>query len=131
MPTTQNNNTIKSDKLAEDIAALALAKKASDVQLIDVRGLTSITDFFIICSADTEVQVKAISDAIRRGTDSKPWRVEGYEHLRWILMDYIDVVAHVFTTSEREYYNLERLWADAPVKEILDEPANAPAAHSG
>ncbi len=124
-----SDTTLKADQLAETIAALALSKKAANIQLIDVRGLTSITDFFLICSADTEVQVKSISDAIRRGTPSKPWRVEGYEHLRWILLDYIDVVAHVFTTSERGYYNLERLWADAPNKEILDEPASTSAAH--
>ena len=124
------DTTLKADKLAETIADLALSKKAAKIQLIDVRGLTSITDFFLICSADTEVQVKAISDAIRRGTPAKPWRVEGYEHLRWILLDYIDVVAHIFTTSERNYYNLERLWADAPMKEILDEPARPPAAQT-
>jgi ribosome-associated protein len=129
LPSTPDT-TLNADKLAETIADLALSKKAAKIQLIDVRGLTSITDFFLICSADTEVQVKAISDAIRRGTPSKPWRVEGYEHLRWILMDYIDVVAHVFTTSERDYYNLERLWADAPIKEILDEPARPSTAQT-
>ncbi len=124
MPTTSDSISIKADELAETIATLALSKKASNIKLIDVRGLTSITDFFLICSADSEVQVKAIANAIQRGTASKPWRVEGYEHSRWILMDYIDVVAHVFTTTERDYYNLERLWADAPLKEFLDEPEN-------
>jgi len=86
-----------------------------------VRGLTSITDFFVICSADTEVQVKAIADAIRKGTPHKPWRLEGLEHLHWVLLDYIDVVVHIFKTSERNYYQLERLWSDAPIREIVDE----------
>ncbi|NOZ04441.1 MAG: ribosome silencing factor [FCB group bacterium] len=111
----------QSNDLPELIGRLALSKKAENVLTIDVRGLTSITDFFVICSADTEVQVKAIADAIRKGTPHKPWRLEGLEHLHWVLLDYIDVVVHIFKTSERNYYQLERLWSDAPIREIVDE----------
>ena len=82
--------------------------------------MTSITDHFVICSADTDIQVKAITDSIRKGTDSKPWRIEGYEQLNWVLLDYVDVVVHIFKSSEREYYQLERLWADAQVTEYSD-----------
>ncbi len=112
--------------LARLIGELALSKKADRVLLIDVRGLSSLTDFFVICSADTDIQVKAIADAVRRGTPHKPLHTEGYEHLRWVLLDYIDVVVHVFRTQERNYYNLEKLWADAPREELNDEPGNLP-----
>lgn len=89
--------------------------------LIDVRELTSMTDFFVICSADTDIQVKAIADEIRRGTPHKPTHIEGYQQLRWVLLDYIDVVVHVMRTRDRNYYNIEKLWADAPLKEITDD----------
>ncbi len=103
------------------IADLALQKKADTVVGIDVRGLTSVADFFLICSADTEPQIKAIVDHIRRGTPHKPWHLEGYDNLSWVLLDYIDVVVHVFKTQEREYYGLEKLWADAPSIPFEDE----------
>ena len=82
--------------------------------------MTSITDHYVICSAVTDIQVKAITDSIRKGTDSKPWRIEGYEQLNWVLLDYVDVVVNIFKSSEREYYQLERLWADAQLTEYND-----------
>ena len=103
---------------------LVLSKKAEHVQAIDVRKLTSITDYYIICSADTDIQVKAIADAVRKGTPHKPWKIEGYENRFWILLDYVDVVIHIFRTSEREHYSLEKLWADAPIWRITDELEN-------
>ena len=87
---------------------------------IDVGELTSISDYFVICSASTDVQVKAISDGIRKGTETKASRIEGYEQLNWVLLDYIDVIVHVFRTSERDYYQIERLWADAKKIEYND-----------
>ena len=111
----------QSDQLTSLIGKLALSKKAEKVISIDVRELTSITDFFLICSANTEIQVKAIADAIRRGTPHKPLRLEGYENQRWILLDYVDVIAHIFKTNERNYYNLDKLWADAPLYKIVDD----------
>jgi ribosome-associated protein len=110
-----------SSELAELIGKLSLSKKAENVLVIDVRRFNSMTDYFLICSADTSIQVKAIADAIRKGTPSKPWRIEGYDVQQWILLDYVDVVVHIFKTSERNYYMLEKLWADAPRKEITDE----------
>ena len=107
--------------LLKQILSLALDKKAGRVVVFDVRGLSSLTDFFIICHGDSEPQVKAIVDNIRKGTESKPRHLEGYENQNWILLDYFDIVVHVFKKDERDYYELERLWADAPVKEINDE----------
>ena len=100
---------------------MALEKKATNVISLDVRGLSSITNHYLICSADTEPQVKAIADNIRRGTPDKPWHLEGYENQNWILMDYFDIVVHVFKHEERDYYGLERLWADAPLKYFRNE----------
>ena len=107
--------------LLDHIAELALEKKAANVISLDVRGLSSITNHYLICSADTEPQVKAIADNIRRGTPDKPWHLEGYEKLKWVLLDYVDLVVHVFRSEERYYYNLEKLWADAPIIEFSDE----------
>ena len=111
----------QSDQLTNLIGKLALSKKAEKVISIDVRKLTSITDFFLICSANTEIQVKSIADAIRKGTPHKPWHLEGYENQRWILLDYVDVIVHIFKTNERNYYKLDKLWADAPSYEIFDD----------
>ncbi|MEE8437609.1 MAG: ribosome silencing factor [Candidatus Neomarinimicrobiota bacterium] len=111
-----------STKLADTIARLALSKKSERTIKLDVRELTTLTDYFLICSADTDIQVRAISEAVRRGTDHKPYRTEGVQQANWIILDYLDVVLHIFKTDQREYYNLERLWADAPMKEYIDEP---------
>ena len=110
-----------SGDLAAKIAQFALNKKADHVLSIDVQKLTSITDQFVICSADTNIQVKAITDGIRKNTVHKPTRIEGYEQLNWVLLDYIDVIVHIFKTTERNYYNLEKLWADAPKTEYNDD----------
>ena len=112
---------VSSSNLAARIAQFALDKKAEKVVSLNVKDLTSITDEFVICSSDTNIQVKAIADSIRKSTDTKPIRVEGYEHLNWVLLDYIDVIVHIFKTAERNYYNIEKLWGDAPIREFNDE----------
>ena len=121
MPRVSKVKTVSSSKLAENIAQFALDKKAENVVSLNVKKLTNITDEFVICSSDTNIQVKAIADSIRKNTDHKPVRIEGYEHLNWVLLDYIDVIVHVFKTSERNYYNIEKLWGDAPIREFSDE----------
>ena len=114
-----------SDDLAAQIAQFALNKKADQVLSINVQGITSITDHFVICSADTDVQVKAIADGIRKNTMHKPTRIEGYQQLNWVLLDYIDIIVHIFKTTERNYYNIEKLWADAPKTEYNDDDFRA------
>ncbi len=121
MPRVSKVKTVSSSKLAESIAQFALDKKAENVVSLNVKKLTNITDEFVICSSDTNIQVKAIADSIRKNTDHKPVRIEGYEHLNWVLLDYIDVIVHVFKTSERNYYNIEKLWGDASIREFSDE----------
>lgn len=100
------------------VVAAALDKKASDLDVLAVEGLTSIADYFIICSAVTERQTNAIYDSIesrlREEEGVKPLYVEGAVPGRWILVDYGDFIVHIFTEECRKYYSLERLWGDAP-----------------
>ena len=117
MPT---DNTTSLD-LAKTIAELAIDKKPQRLISNDIKGLTSITDHFLICSADTDVQIKAIADNIRKNTHTKPVRIEGYEKMNWVILDYIDVVVHIFKNIEREYYNLEKLWGDAKTTTYSDD----------
>ena len=121
MANASKAKVVSSSNLAAKIAQFALDKKAEKVVSLNVKDLTSIADEFVICSSDTNIQVKAIADSIRKSTDTKPIRVEGYEHLNWVLLDYIDVIVHIFKTAERNYYNIEKLWGDAPIREFNDE----------
>ena len=121
MTNPSSNPADTSGGLAAQIAQFALNKKAEQVLSIDVQEITSITDHFVICSADTDVQVKAIADGIRKNTMHKPTRIEGYQQLNWVLLDYIDIIVHIFKTTERNYYNIEKLWADAPKTEYNDD----------
>jgi ribosome-associated protein len=112
--------------LAKKIALFALSKKASDVVMMDLRKLTAPSDFFVVCSADSDTQVKAIADAVRDGTERigvMLWHSEGFRALTWVLLDYVDVVVHVFKKEARSFYNLERLWSDAKFVQVYDELA--------
>jgi ribosome-associated protein len=99
-------------------ARAASAKKAERIVILDVSVHLVITDYFVICNATTERQVRTIADEIervlQRDRGVKPFRREGAREGRWVLLDYIDFVVHVFRTEDRDYYDLERLWSDAP-----------------
>jgi ribosome-associated protein len=121
--------TPDSAALAERIAEIASDKKAIDIRVIDLRGIVSYTDFFVICSGNTERQAKAIHDGIyeelKKTGDMDatrerllPRRTEGDREARWILMDYWDVIVHIFTPEAREYYRLEHLWGEAPARSV-------------
>lgn len=110
-------NDIEAYKKAVAIAKAALDKKAEDVRVLEVGGLTSLADYFVLCSGNTDRQVKAIVDEIEhvmKASRELPHHIEGVPQCRWVLMDYTDVVVHVFDKDTREYYNLDGLWADAP-----------------
>ena len=110
------------EDLATQIVGLAADRKAVDLVQLDLRGMLGYTDYFVICSGRTERQTKAIHDAIYEGLKSAyrrlPERVEGLPGARWILMDYLDVVVHVFVPEMREYYRLEQLWGEAPAHAV-------------
>ncbi len=109
-------------KIAHKIAQLMLDKKAVDIKIINVTGLTSLTDYFINCSSESDPQTRAIKNHIQdqlfEEYNIKPLNIEGYEGLKWVLMDYINIVINIFHKEQREYYNVERLWADGEVEEI-------------
>lgn len=93
-------------------------KKATDITVLNVSDLTTIADYFVICSGQSERQVQAVAEAILEAGESEgrqPFGIEGLAAARWVLVDFGDVIAHVFTPDERAYYKLERLWGDAPV----------------
>jgi ribosome-associated protein len=105
--------------LARTVVAAAADKKADNILLLDLRGLSSMADYFVVCSGASERQLRAIADSISEQVHTEfnlaPHHIEGLSGGGWILMDYGDVVAHVFTPSLRAYYNLEALWTKAPV----------------
>ncbi len=114
--------SIDSAALADRIAELASDRKAIEIRVLDVRGIVGYTDFFIVCSGNTERQTKAIHDAIYQALKDErgllPRRAEGVGEARWILLDYLDCVLHIFTPAAREFYRLESLWGEAPVRSV-------------
>ena len=109
--------------LALAAARLTLTKRAEDVAILDLRELEGVADFFVLATGNSEVQVRAIADAVDEGMDAlgaKVWHSEGYEARRWILLDYVDFVVHVFHAKAREYYLLDKLWGDARRENVTD-----------
>jgi ribosome-associated protein len=113
----------ESEKLAVKLAEAALSKKATDIRILDLRNLTTISDFFVICTGSSDIHVKAIADNVMsesKKAGERPWHKEGTANRSWILLDYIEVVVHVFLKETRNFYGLEKLWGDADVREIKD-----------
>ena len=108
---------------ARKIVQVMDSKKAKDIRLIKIEGISSLGDYFVVASASNTTQVKAIADEVedeRTKLGLEPNRVEGRQSAQWILMDYYDVMVHVFLDEARNFYNLERLWSDAPQLDISD-----------
>ncbi|HMI81967.1 MAG TPA: ribosome silencing factor [Solirubrobacterales bacterium] len=123
----------QSEQLARQLAAIADAKKAEDVVVLDMRELVAYTDFLAICTARSERQARAIVDEVRlrvkRETGLLPGGVDGGGDAGWTILDYLDCVLHVFTPEARERYGLEDLWREAPRLELdLDAPEASSAA---
>lgn len=111
------------EQIAKVAATAAQDKKATDVIVMNVEALTPMADFFVICSANSRPQVEAVTRAIRDEVEQLGVfckGVEGMDEARWVLLDFGDVVVHVFRPEERQFYHIERLWGDAPVH-TLDE----------
>jgi ribosome-associated protein len=121
-PATANRAALESEALADRIAEIASDRKAIDIRVVDVRGLVSYTDLLVICSGNTERQTTAIRDAIHKELKDDhgliPRRAEGGGEARWILLDYLDCVVHIFTPDARDFYRLDKLWGDAPQRGV-------------
>lgn len=127
-----------SEEKVELIVRTADDRKARDMTLLDLRGLTLMTDYFFICCGTSSTHIRTIADRIRENMNHAGVggiRVEGYDAAQWILMDYGDVVVHIMSPEQREYYDLEAFWKDAarvPIEPMLDnapQPAAAGAAN--
>lgn len=122
-PARDPARSLDAQSLARTAARLTLNKRAEDVMILDLRELDGVCDFFVLATGSSEVQTRAIADGVEEGLRAeglRPWHVEGYEARRWILLDYVDVVVHVFHAKAREYYLLDKLWGDAPREIVAD-----------
>jgi len=116
-------SNLSSKDLSQLIVRGMQEKKAVDIVVMDLRQVkNAVTDFFVICSGNSDVQVDAIADSVEeeviKVADTRPWQREGKMHKEWILLDYVDVVVHVFKKERRAFYDLELLWGDAVVSQI-------------
>ena len=116
--TSTRTRPIKSETLARLCADIAADKKAEDIVAIDLRGISTFTDFFVICSGTSEPHLKAIAsdlhDRLKKEHAVEPMAVDGFPGSQWIVADYSDVIVHIFHRDKRAYYSLEDLWGDAP-----------------
>ncbi len=120
-PTRDASRQLNPEEMVAAIADLAADRKALDIVQLDLRGMIGYADYFVICTGRTDRQTRAIHDGIHEGMKARgilPRRVEGVTEARWILMDYLDVVVHLFTPDTREYYRLEQLWGEAPSLDV-------------
>ncbi|HWD87097.1 MAG TPA: ribosome silencing factor [Mucilaginibacter sp.] len=116
------NKALKESAYISELAIFGIQeKKGNDIVRLDLRNIfSSVSDYFVICHADSSTQVKAIANSVEeeifKATEQEPWRKEGLEYGEWIVLDYIDVVVHIFRTDKREFYGVEDLWGDAEIK---------------
>lgn len=123
---TALKKTIPEEQLRDLVVAGMQDKRAQSVVSINLKNIEeAVCDYFVVCHANSTTQVKAIAESIMKkveedSTDEKPWRKEGFKNLEWVLIDYVDVVAHIFLKDRREFYSLEDLWADGIAEEFED-----------
>ncbi len=124
MPVRPTRTDPPPQDLARLAAQAAIDKKGTDVMILHVGAVSPVTDYFVLATAQSEPQVRAIVDAVDERLSDRgvqPWHIEGRTASRWVLLDYVDVVVHVFHTEAREFYMLERLWGDAPREHVTDQ----------
>ena len=112
------------NKLIENIIECIKNKKGYDIVVLDVKKVSSLTEYFIVCSSDSDPQTRSMTNHIKKELSKKkikPFQIEGLDYCDWVLMDYFDVVIHIFKKEIRDFYNIERLWADAKIKKIKND----------
>ncbi|MBX7181498.1 MAG: ribosome silencing factor [Bacteroidia bacterium] len=134
MPRKKKTPALPSDPTEKLLATIVKGisdKKGKEIISLDLRKTGSgVCDYFVICHADSTTQVDAIGgnviEEVRKLTGEKPWHSEGFQNAEWILIDYVNIVVHVFQTEKRSFYNLEKLWGDAELVNYTDEPETSP-----
>jgi ribosome-associated protein len=123
--TLPGRSAITAERLAKLCGQLAWNKKAEDIVILDLRGISTFTDFFVICSASSEPQLKAIAgeieERLKKDYGVRATAIDGLPASQWIVLDYLEVVVHIFHRDKREFYSLENLWGDAP---LLKNPSH-------
>ncbi|MCC5921714.1 MAG: ribosome silencing factor [Cyclobacteriaceae bacterium] len=114
-----------SKELSEHVIEGMLEKKAQDITILNLKNISNtVADYFIICSANSDTQVGAIADSVKKQVfetcNEDPWQVEGKENREWVLLDYVDVVVHVFLKGKRDFYAIEELWGDAEISTVSE-----------
>ena len=117
--------TTDSDALLNAIFEGLYEKKAKDIKLLDVRDLTTLTDYFIVCHGTSETQIRALANSamekVKETLGEQVWKQEGMDARRWIILDYVNIVVHIFSEEKRDYYGIERMWNDAIITDIEDK----------
>ncbi|MFK7846812.1 MAG: ribosome silencing factor [Rhodothermales bacterium] len=124
-PLKSRANYLPVNELAQFAVEAILSKKGTDIVVMDMRAVSGVADIFIICSGSSELQIKAIAEAVRmeikENASELPWHSEGLTTLQWVLLDYVDLVVHIFNEEKRTFYDLERLWGDAPKEDVAED----------
>lgn len=122
--TDSPNKTSDSKLLIDSITEGLLEKKAKDIKILDVHSLTTLTDYFVVCHGTSETQIRALANSViekvKEDLEESVWKKEGLDARRWIILDYVNVVVHIFSEEKRQYYGIERMWNDAEITEIED-----------
>jgi len=120
----QRQIPLSSKVLAREALIAIQEKKASDIVIMDMQEISGLANYFILCSGASDTQVKAITESVERRLKFEfqeiPWHIEGAEHRQWVLIDYVDVVVHIFSPEMRKLYDLERLWSDTPIEKVQE-----------
>lgn len=121
---TYTGKDLQTSEILDIIVESLLSKKANDITLLDVSELTTLTEFFVICHGNSDVQIKALADAVEedvfKKTSEKVWKKEGGNARTWMILDYVNIVVHIMSAEKREYYGIERMWNDAKITQISD-----------
>lgn len=124
-PSVRRTPKNPSPVLAARVVDAMADKRAKDITVIDLREVSSMADFFVIATGESDLQIKAIAngimDLIEEECGETPWKREGMEHLQWVVLDYVDVVAHIFLPEKREHYRIDRLWGEADSEMVPEE----------
>ena len=122
-PRTRSEQVLETENAVMIAARAATDKKATDLAVLDLREIASFTEYFLICTGASTRQVQAISNSVEEAllkNAKRPLHIEGYSSAEWILLDYGDLIVHVFSQASRRFYDLERLWRDAPRVEVKE-----------